>query len=236
MKAWIGCSGWQYNHWRVRFYPKEIPTYKWFEYYSRYFDTVEINSTFYHFPKASFAQKWYKNSKLNFKFTLKMNRAITHVKKFKNTENLVRNFYKVADNLKEKLGCILIQLPPFLKYSKSKLKDIFNQLDYEKKNVLEFRNESWFCEEVFDNLKENDLTYCIISHPKLPSIFKKTSEIVYVRFHGRESLYASNYKNEELKEWADKVKKLNPKEFWAYFNNDVNAYAIYNALYFKKLF
>lgn len=236
MKTYIGCSGWQYEHWQGKFYPKDLPKEKWFEFYQKYFNTVEINSTFYHFPKPSFVKKWYKNSKENFYFSLKLPRIISHVKKFRNTENLMKNFYNISSNLKEKLACILIQLPPFLKYSKEKLSEIISQINTEINHAIEFRHISWFNEEVFEILEQNNIIYCIISHPDLPTIFRKTSDKVYIRFHGKHFLYADNYSKEELQKFYEEVLKLKPKEVSAYFNNDFNAYAVYNALYFKKLF
>jgi len=234
MQKFIGCSGWFYWHWKGRFYPKDIPQSKWFQYYAKKFDTVELNSTFYHFPKIPTAKSWYRSSPKNFVYTLKVNRFITHIKKFKNVKRLVNDFYAVGDALKEKLGCFLFQLPPSLHFNEEKLGEIISQLDLEKKNVIEFRHESWFNKKVYDELRKNGITFCIVSSRDLPEDFVKTSDDVYIRFHGKEFWYASNYSDEELKDWARKIKKSKAKNVWTYFNNDANAYAPKNALTLKS--
>jgi len=157
------------------------------------------------------------------------------MKKFKNTRELIKNFYSLGGQLKEKMGCFLFQLPPNLKFSENKLKEIINQLDLEKKNVIEFRHVSWFAKEVYKEFKKNGIIFCIVSSPKLPEDFVKTTKDVYIRFHGRGSWYSSNYSDKELKEWAAKIKKSKAKNVWVYFNNDANAYAVKNCIYLKKL-
>jgi len=231
----IGCSGWFYWHWKGKFYPESIPQNKWFQHYTKYFDTVELNSPFYHFPKLSTAKTWYRNAPKDFIYTLKVNRFITHIKKFKNTKKLIKDFYKLGNALNEKMGCFLFQLPPSLKYNKEKLNEIIKQLDSKKKNVVEFRHESWFREEVYDEFKKNKVIFCIVSSPEMPEDFIKTAEDVYLRFHGKASMYGSLYTNKELKNWAKKIKKSQAKNVWAYFNNDDNANAVKNSLYLRKI-
>jgi len=235
MRVNVGCSGWFYWHWKDRFYPSNVPQSKWFKFYTTKFNTVELNSTFYHFPKISTAKNWYKQSPKNFIYTLKVNRVITHIKKFKATSQLVKDFYKVGDELKEKIGCFLFQLPPSLKFNKKKLDGIIDQLDLKRRNVLEFRHESWFTPEVYEILRKNKIIFCIVSSPSLPEDFVKTTEEIYVRFHGRGGWYSSNYSDDELKEWAKKIKKSKAEQVWAYFNNDFNANATRNALTLKKM-
>jgi uncharacterized protein YecE (DUF72 family) len=235
VKLFLGCSGWFYWHWKGKFYPEDLPQSKWFQHYTKYFNTVELNSPFYHWPKISTAKSWYRQAPKDFVYTLKVNRMITHIKKFKNTSKLVKDFYKVGCELKDKMGCFLFQLPPSLKFSENKLKEIIKQLDTEKKNVIEFRHESWFKKEVYKELKNNGIIFCIVSAPNLPEDFVKTSDDVYIRFHGKGRWYASNYSDDELKEWAEKIKKSKAENVWAYFNNDTNAYAVNNCLYLKKI-
>lgn len=235
MQIKIGCSGWFYWHWKGRFYPKELPQSKWFKYYASKFNTVELNSTFYHFPKASTAKNWYRQSPKGFTYTLKVNRMITHIKKFNGTKRLIKEFYRIGDELREKLGCFLFQLPPSVKFNEKKLEEIINQLDMEKKNVIEFRHKSWFTKEVYKILRKNKIIFCIVSSPTLPEQFVKTVPDVYIRFHGHDRWYASNYTDSELKKWVEKIKKSRAKQIWAYFNNDFNANAPKNALTLRKL-
>jgi len=232
---YLGCSGWFYWHWKGKFYPTDLPQSKWFQYYAKHFNTVELNSPFYHFPKQSTAKNWYRQAPKDFVYTLKVNKAITHVKKFHDTEKLIKEFYKLGDELKEKMGCFLFQLPPSLKYSEKKLEEIIEQLDLEKKNVIEFREKSWFRKEVYEELKKANIIFCIVSSPILPEEFVKTSKDVYIRFHGKTAWYRYNYSLSELKEWVERIKKAKPEDLWAYFNNDANAFAVENCLQLKKM-
>ena len=109
-----GCSGFFYNHWKGLFYPEKLPKNKWLQYYAEHFNTVEINNTFYRYPTEKLLKGWYEKTPENFRFTLKANRAITHTHKFNNTQDLTTRFYERSTNLKEKLLCVLFQLPPFV--------------------------------------------------------------------------------------------------------------------------
>ncbi len=212
-----------------------MPQSKWFQYYARELDTVELNSPFYHFPKISTAKSWHRSSPENFIYTLKVNRQITHIKKFKNVKRLINDFYIIGDSLEEKMGYFLFQLPPSLHFNNQKLREIITQLNLEKRNAIEFRHISWFNEEVYDEFRKNGIVFCIVSSPKLPEDFIKTSDDIYIRYHGKQSWYASKYTLVEIKDWADKIKKSKAESVWAYFNNDANAYAPKNALTLKKL-
>ncbi len=227
----LGCSGWFYPHWQGIFYPS--PQSRWFGYYATKFNTVELNSPFYNFPKESTVKAWYRNAPKGFVYTLKVNKYITHMKKFKNAKTQIKKFYTVCSLLNEKLGCFLFQLPPSLHFSEAKLKEIVTQLDTEKKNVIEFRHNSWFCAETYDELKENGIMFCIVSAPRLPDTFVKTAKDIYIRFHGKLAWYAHNYGDRELREWASKIKKY--KNAWIYFNNDAMAFAPKNCLRLKEI-
>jgi uncharacterized protein YecE (DUF72 family) len=233
MGHYIGCSGWYYWHWRDLFY-KGIKQSKWFEHYASKFGTVELNSTFYHFPRESTARGWYRKAPRDFVYTLKVNRAITHMKKFSGTKALVKNFYNVADLLSEKLGCLLFQLPPSMHYNEGKLTEILSQLDGKKKNVIEFRHPSWWRPEVYKELKKSNVIFCIVSAPGLPGDFVRSAGDIYVRFHGRE-WYRCDYSEEELKEYAKKIEKMRADNVFCYFNNDFNAYAVKNSMQLRLL-
>jgi len=234
----IGCSGWFYWHWRGLFYPAQSLPKEWFKEYCKKFNTVEINSSFYHFPTEKTVKGWLRKIPKNFIYTVKVNKAITHIKKFKNTKKLVKNFYSVMKPLKEIncLGCILFQLPPSLHYNEKKLDEILKQLNPEFKNVIEFRHASWWNKEVYNEMKKFNAIFCIVSATqKIPADFVYTNrKVAYFRFHGRE-WYNYNYSKEELKKYANEMKRIKQKEVYAYFNNDYNAYAPKNALELKQL-
>jgi uncharacterized protein YecE (DUF72 family) len=231
---YLGCSGWFYWHWKGKFYPNELPQSKWFQYYAQHFNTVELNSTFYHFPKQSTAKNWYRQAPKGFVYTLKVNKNITHIKKFVDTQIEIKNFYKLGDELKEKMGCFLFQLPPSLKFDGNLLKKIIEQLDPERKNVIEFRDKSWFKHEVYEELDKANITFCIVSSPTLPEDFVKTSKDIYIRFHGKTAWYRYDYSQEELKAWSERIKKAKPENAWVYFNNDANAFSADNCLKLKR--
>lgn len=225
----VGCSGFFYRGWRGKFYPKSSKPSEWFKYYAQHFDTVEINSSFYHFPMEKNVRSWMKGAPNNFIFTVKAPRIITHFKKFRETDELVKRFYNVISTLGERLGCILFQLPPSMKFSEEMLEKILNQLDPRFRNVLEFRHKSWWKTKVKRVLREYNTAFCTVSAPGLPDDIVITADFGYIRFHGKDAWYRYDYSDDELRAWARRVKRRG-KIFFIYFNNDFDAYAPFNAL------
>jgi len=235
MKIYIGTSGWSYEHWIRNFYPKELERAKWLEFYSENFNTVELNMSYYRIPFPNMIKGWYKKIPENFKFTFKASRFITHVKKLKNINKVLKKFYKLTEIMEEKLGCILFQLPPSFKKNQDtleRLKNFLKKLDKTKRNIIEFRHESWWDEEVYKLMNRHGAGFCIVSGLDMPSKIIVTSKAAYLRFHGPESAYSSKYSDNELKLWARKIRNIKAKEIYAYFNNDTRGYAVKNA---KKL-
>jgi len=231
----IGTSGWSYPGWRELFYPEELPSKDWLSYYAGHFSTVEINMTFYRFPRPETLKGWLEKTPPHFTFTLKANRQITHLKKIKNVQNEVRYFYILANSLREKLGCLLFQLPPSIHLDLPLLKDFLATLSPEFKNVIEFRHESCYEEKVYEILRTQKAIFCTVSSAQVPSTPIVTAETVYFRFHGLTRGYRHNYSDDELKEWAERIKKLSPKECFIYFNNDYQAHAVENAKTLEKM-
>jgi uncharacterized protein YecE (DUF72 family) len=237
MRIYIGCSGWSYKHWIGKFYPSDFERKDWLNFYTNYFKTVEVNMTFYRFPFPNMLKSWYNKTPEDFKFTFKANRLITHEKKFKDTSDLITKFLNLLDLLKNKIGCILWQLPPSMHFSDENVEtlDKFLAEIEERKNVIEFRHKSWWNEETYRLLKKHKAIFCILSSPTLPEDFVVTSDIAYIRFHGLEEWYRYNYSKEEMEEWADKIKETKCKEIYCYFNNDFEAHAPKNALQLMKI-
>ena len=231
MKWWIGCSGFYYKPWRDKFYPPKLPQRKWFEYYCEYFNTVELNVTFYRYPKIEALQGWHARSPSDFRFTVKAPRLITHYKRFNNARREAADFYHlVSKGLQEKLGTVLFQLHPGIAYSEENLERIIDTLDPAFENVLEFRHESWWNKDVLKKLTDHRTTFCSISYPGLPDGVFKTSSIVYYRFHGVPQLYLSSYSDIELERVTDTINHFrNVSDVYAYFNNDIEVAAVYNA-------
>lgn len=224
----LGTSGWSYPEWKGKFYPEDLSQRKWLPFYAEHFNTVEINMTFYRFPKPETLKGWLDKTPSNFTFTLKANRQITHYKKLQDVKGDLRYFYMLADSLQERLGCILFQLPPSLTKNMDLLHDFLSHLSPNHKNVIEFRHESWFTEDVYSLLRTHKVIFCVVSSPELPDDTVETAETSYFRFHGRIGWYKYNYTDEELKDWAEAIKKTKSKERFIYFNNDYHAYAVAN--------
>ena len=237
VKWWIGCSGFHYKHWKERFYPDGLAQNKWFTFYCEHFSTLELNVTFYRFPQLSFLKSWYEKSPAKFCFAVKAPRLITHYKKFSGTEKLIDDFYgTVSEGLKDKLGCVLFQLPPRTSYTSERLQTIINSLDNSFNNVLEFRHESWWNVEVYNELARHKITFCGMSHPLLPDEIIKNTSILYHRMHGVPDLYRSPYKKATLKKIIKEIEAGGMiKEAFVYFNNDIDASAIKNAKEMSEL-
>ncbi|WP_297214869.1 DUF72 domain-containing protein [Thermoplasma sp.] len=234
MQIRVGCSGWYYQHWRGTFYPEDLDKKEWFKYYMSKFDTVEINSSFYSFPDRKRVRSWEKQSSSDFIFSVKMNRSITHVKKLRDVEEDLTLFYEAIDALGRKLGCVLYQLPPSFKYSPENLILIESTLNKRFCNVVEFRNVTWFSESAMSQLQRTDIHIAAISSDRIPLWFKGDS-IVYLRLHGDVNGYATDYPDDRLRAFAQKIVDMDPEVVYIYFNNDYNGYAPKNAITMKKI-
>lgn len=241
--VFIGTSGYSYLHWSNGFfYPKNLSQRKWLEYYAQHFDTVELNVTFYRLLKKSIFEGWHKRIPSNFTFAVKGSRFITHIKKLKDCEDSLNLFFESASGLREKLGIVLWQLPPSLHVDAEKLKGFCellkqNEMAKTTRHAFEFRHTSWFCDEIYEVLRNYNFSLCIAHSNRWPYEEVVTANYVYLRFHGGEILYGSNYSDEELKNWASKAKKWlrEGRDIYVYFNNDVCGYAVFNALKLKEL-
>ena len=232
----VGCSGFFYKDWKGVFYPENLKMSDWFSYYTSFFNTVEINSTFYHFPKESNLKRWYKSSPKDFLFSVKVNRYITHIKRFSEVESQLETFYETVNkSLKEKLACFLFQLPASFVYSKENLEKILKSVKSDFCNVVEFRHKSWWNSEVFEAFKEKNIVFCSVSAPSLPEDIVNTDSTLYIRFHGKKEWYRYDYTEDELRKWVKKINQFKSKRLFVYFNNTYSGFAVKNALLFKKL-
>jgi uncharacterized protein YecE (DUF72 family) len=165
MTAHLGTSGWYYDHWVSAFYPESFSKRKWLEYYAQDFDTVEVNSTFYHPAKEKTLQGWHERTPDNFVFALKGAGFITHRKKLQDVEEPLKNFYGQCRMLKGKMGPVLFQLPPSMHKDTGRLENFLRLLDKYYRYAVEFRHESWFCDEVYDLLRKYRVACCVVSAP-----------------------------------------------------------------------
>jgi uncharacterized protein YecE (DUF72 family) len=228
-RHWVGCSGWYYWHWRGRFYPDE-PSNCWFAHYADRFRTVELNAPFYSWPTLKTVDTWLNQiGRRRFVYTIKANSLITHERRFVGTKRLVKDFYHIATLLGPHMGCFLFQLPPSVHYSRAMLTRILKQLDPRWRNVVEFRHRSWWREDVYEAFRRAGVIFCSCSGPRLPDELVKTTDELYLRFHGTTHWYRHDYSSDELRVWSDRVRASAAGRVWAYFNNDRECYAIKNA-------
>jgi len=230
----IGCSGFHYKEWKEFFYPKGLAQSKWFVHYSQQFDTVELNSTFYRFPRVRALENWYTKSPEHFLFSVKAPRLITHYKKFTDCIGLLDDFYgTIAEGLKEKLGPVLFQLPPSMPYSEEKLGLIMESMRTGFLNVVECRHSSWWNKKVLAVFRKNKTVFCSISYPGLPNEVIDTAGTIYYRFHGIPKLYYSAYEEKFLRKVINSIDRSKAKTAYVYFNNTAEEGAICNSGYIK---
>lgn len=230
----IGTSGWNYNHWAGLFYT-DCPKTKWLECYTRTFSTVEANSTFYHLPKPKAVEKWRLRTPDNFLWSVKASRYITHMKKLRDPREPLERFYDSILNFGEKLGPILFQLPPNLGYHKDVFDEFWAHVRKGHRYTIEPRHAGWLEDNALEKLRSLNIALCIAQTAgRFPYSEAVTADFVYIRLHGSQALYGSDYSEEELQEWAGKIRKWK-RDTYIYFDNDANAYAPNNAKRLKEI-
>lgn len=237
MKAgniYIGTSGWHYKHWKGNFYPDGVKTADYLAYYAQYFNTAEINASFYRLPLVSTVKDWVATVQPRFRFCPKISRYVTHTKKLNDPDQTLPRFFEVFDHVIKKLGPVLLQLPPNLHFHEEKVKTFFEALVQYKGYhfALEPRHESWMTPAAIQLLKKYKIAF-VIAHSgnRFPSGEFITAKNIYIRFHGPEGNYATSYSAAFLQQYADKIIQWQQAghHIWAFFNNDGNGYAIKNA-------
>src|SRR5690348_1730041 len=235
----IGTSGWHYKHWLDDvFYPSGTKPAQMFEFYAGYFDTVEINNSFYHLPLATTFDNWRDASPAKFIFAVKASRFITHMKKLKDPKASSEKFFLVADRLEQKLGPILFQLPPRWQLNLERLEEFLQSLPEQHKYVFEFRDESWLVPQTYELLRRYKAAYCIHDFADMKVPLEITTNFTYVRFHGPTSAkYFGSYSSAQLREWAKRIAAWSRSlsTVYVYFNNDPGGEAVKNALELKRL-
>lgn len=232
----VGCSGWFYWHWKGDFYAEDLPTNQWFSHYQKHFSTVELNAPFYSWPTLAAVKTWLKQASTdNFIYTVKVCELISHLKRFTGTKTLVKDFGYIAHLLGDRMGCFLYQLPPSHTFTPARLRAIVTQLEPGQRNVVEFRHKSWWNEKVYAAFRQAGITFCSCSGPRLPDELVKTTDEVYVRFHGTTQWYRHDYTDAELQTWVARIHLSGAKRTWAYFNNDRDGHSLKNAAQFLSL-
>jgi uncharacterized protein YecE (DUF72 family) len=235
--VWIGCSGWNYPHWRERVYPKGVPQRAWLEQYATLFDTVEVNNTFYRLPRRSAVAGWVERTPADFVFTVKASRYLTHIKRLTDLESGVSRFYGAIEPLVDsgKLGPVLWQLPGNFHRNDERLASALAHLP-SGRHCFEFRHASWFVPEVYDLLRAAGVALVIGDDPSRPfQTYELTAGWTFVRFHRGRRGRNGNYSRTELEEWRSRVAAWRSQvDVYAYFNNDWEGYAVANARWLRR--
>lgn len=236
-RLWIGTSGWTYPHWRGLFYPPELKSSAYLEYYSQQFRTTELNYSFYHAPRPETYRKWAQQTPDDFVFAVKVHRSITHLERLRCVDAAWKSFLESASVLGPKLGPFLLQFPPSFRSDRSLLAEFLERscgFGHERslRLAFEFRHASWFDAGVEAMLRRFGAAL-VVAHssryPQAPMV--ATAEFVYLRFHGPGALFASSYSEDDLRVWADRIRQWLAEglDVYAYFNNDAGGCAIANA-------
>jgi uncharacterized protein YecE (DUF72 family) len=234
----IGTSGYHYRHWLGTFYPQDLKTPRMLAYYLRYFDTVELNNSFYRLPTETAFDCWREAVPEGFVFAVKGSRFITHNKKLKDPENALVNLLPRAERLGSKLGPILWQLPPRWRLNLDRLEEFLQALPKKFRYAFEFRESSWHHPDVFALLRRHHAAYCIYQLAGYHTEHEITADWTYVRLHGpTQHKYAGSYTEQQLATWAkwiqDHARRL--KAIYVYFDNDQAGYATHNALRLRQM-
>jgi uncharacterized protein YecE (DUF72 family) len=236
-RARVGCSGWQYKHWRGEFYPPRLPQTQWLEYYAARFDTVEINNSFYRLPERANFAAWARRTPPRFVFAVKASRFLTHMKKLKDPREPLTRLFGRMRGLGLHLGPVLYQLPPGFHVDLERLRAFAALLPRGVRHVIEFRDPSWYRADVCDLLDRSGIALCLHDMPGSATGQQRIGPFVYVRFHGSGAKYGGGYPLERLTEWAEwlQQQRRSGAPVYAYFNNDVGGHAPRDAVTLRSL-
>ena len=227
----IGTSGWDYPHWKGVFYPTDMPRRRWFEYYAARFSTVEINYSFYRLPDEATFDHWRDAAPAGFKYAVKANRYITHVKRLNDCAEALEKFIGRCRRLESHLGPILYQLPPNWRLNVERLKSFARDLPTDLIHVFEFRDDRWFVEPIRQILADRDLGFCVHDHEGVECPRWTTGSVSYLRLHGSRRGKDGGYTPRESHRHADIVRQaaLDGCRAYAYYNNDAFGCAVRDA-------
>lgn len=239
----IGCSGWNYRSWRGTFYPADLNPAEWLPFYASVFDTVELNGTFYRLPERSTFSKWRTQVPPGFVAAMKASRYLTHLKRLTDPEEPVARLFDRARGLGPVLGPVLYQLPPQMKLDLARLESFLRLLPRKVRgagaldHVFEFRDPSWYVPGVVELVAAHGASICL--HDKLGSGYDAdpAGPLTYVRFHGTSGHYHGSYDQRRLEAWAQRLvgETRRGQRVFAYFNNDPDAVATFNARTLREM-
>jgi uncharacterized protein YecE (DUF72 family) len=210
-----GTSGYNYKEWKGGFYPEKLSGKKMLGFYAERFSAVEINSTFRRFPSESTVENWASQVPNTFRFVLKARQSITHFRRLHNAEEQIDDFINLALLLQTRLGPLLFQLPPNFKKELARLEAFLKYVDGRARVVMEFRHESWFCDEVYDCLRAHQAALCVTDEVDLPQAkLVRTADFGYVR------LREESYSTRQLNAWIKQIRAVKWPEAYVFFKHE----------------
>jgi uncharacterized protein YecE (DUF72 family) len=234
--AFIGTSGWSYDHWSGSFYPEKMTPQEWLAYYATQFTTVEINSTYYGMPSEETLRNWYDAVPDQFRFAVKASGYITHRKKLHHVSKSTADFMKRIGHLKEKLGPILFQLPPDWHKDYKRLAQFIDLLSEDFHYAFEFRDASWLDSDIMKLLQKHNIAHCIYQREDVVTPYFVTADFVYIRMHDPGQDHQGSYSDAQLSDWSNRITGWlqNGKPVYCYFNNDAGGWAPQNAAHLRE--
>lgn len=233
-RAFVGTSGWTYDSWQGLVYPQDVTGPARLAYYAAHLsDTVELNASYYRWPREATFTGWRRRLPDGFRMTVKAPRGLTHAKRLYAPERWLETIGKGLDRLGDRLGVFLVQLPPGMERDDERLDWFLRLVPSHWLVAVEFRHPTWECEEVFGVLERRRAAYVVKSGAGLPCVLRATAPFVYIRLHGpsHEHLYGGCYTNEDMWWWGERTREwlAQGRDVWAYFNNDMDGFAVRNS-------
>jgi uncharacterized protein YecE (DUF72 family) len=237
----IGCSGWNYDDWRNGvFYPPGLPARSWLRFYAEQFETVELNATFYRLPRRQTAEAWAAGTPDGFTFAVKVSRYLTHIKRLTETAKHFALLFERIEPLARafKLGPLLWQLPPTFHRDDGRLAAALAEFPAGLRHAVEFRHESWFADDIMELLRGHNAALVFADRPEIRSYqrYDTTADFTYVRFHHGTRGRRGNYSENELRDWAERIRSWGSRgDVYVYFNNDWEGFAPANARFLRRV-
>ena len=214
MHILVGTSGWSYKHWKGSFYPADLPADDMLRYYATRLPAVEINNSFYRIPKEKVLLEWAGQVPPEFRFVLKASRRITHINRLSDADDSLGYFLRTVNCLGDRMGPTLFQCPPSLRRNMELLRDFLGRVPRTWRAAMEFRHQSWFDDQVYDALREHDVALVTVDEDEETTPLVSTAGWGYLR------LRRTEYGEEELRAWADRVRAQPWREAYVFLKHD----------------
>jgi uncharacterized protein YecE (DUF72 family) len=227
----IGTSGWEYDHWRDSFYPRDLPRERWLEHYAERFETVELNASFYRLPAARTFDRWQARVPSDFRFAVKGSRYLTHLRRLNQPEEPLERLWARARRLGDRLGPMLYQLPPRWLPNPDRLAAFLGALPRDQDQAIEFRDRRWYRADIIELLERAGVALCLHDMAGSAPEPVPVGRFVYLRFHGAGTRYGGRYPDVAIDAWSERIAgwAATSRPVWAYFNNDAGGHAVRDA-------